>query len=181
VIGILVVVVASHCVLAGPALEILEDLAAAERSERLIGGYTLLGIGAAIAGVSALVLVDSGIGIYGVIVGGAVALPGAIALAIPSPAERQLAAVGDTETAAALALEEMAAEARFDRYLSGAFNIGAGIVSLLFPYQYITPYDYVYSAISSFGMAAYDFLFLSREERAYRQYREFVAPDGPSL
>jgi hypothetical protein len=45
----------------------------------------------------------------------------------------------------------------------------------------ITPYDYVYSAISSFGMAAYDLLFLLREEGAYRQYKARVLPEGASL
>jgi hypothetical protein len=97
-------------------------------------------------------------------------------LVIPSRAERQLIAAEGSETAAALALEEMAVEARFERYLAGATHTAAGILSLLFPYQYLSAYDYLYSAVSSFGAAAYDFLFLSREERAYRQYQDLVAP-----
>ena len=48
-------VLTSGCALAGPAQDVLEDLARSERNERLIAGYTALGIGAAIGLVSAAV------------------------------------------------------------------------------------------------------------------------------
>ena len=70
-----------------------------------------------------------------------------------------------------MALEEMAYTARFSRYVSGIVNIASGTVSLLFPYSYLTSYDYVYSAIVSYGMAVLDFIFPSKEERAYNQYK----------
>lgn len=174
VLGLSAALVMSSCAVAGPALDILEDLARSARSERLISGYTLVGVGAAIAVVSAAVLMDSGMGVYGIVAGGLVAVPGLVTLAFPSRAERELSSAGGSETAAALALEQMAAEGRFERILSGVFNVAAGTASLLFPYRYFTPYDYLYSAISSFGLAAYDFLFLSREERAYRQYETLL-------
>ncbi|MBE0636177.1 hypothetical protein IH601_09285, partial [Candidatus Bipolaricaulota bacterium] len=57
-------------------------------------------------------------------------------------------------------------------------NIAAGTASLLFPYSYVTQYDYVYSAIMSFGMAAIDLFFPSQEERAYESYKLLAAPAG---
>jgi hypothetical protein len=172
------VLLSSGVLCAGPALDILGDLAAMSRSERMISGYTTVGIGVAVAALSAAFLMDSGFGIYGIIAGGVIVVPGVITLMVPSAAERALASTEGSETAAALALEQMAAEARFERYLSGAFNAAAGVVSLFFPYQYFTPYDYLYSAISSFGLAAYDFLFLSQEERAYRQYERILEQEA---
>ncbi|UCF10725.1 MAG: hypothetical protein JSW65_03350 [Candidatus Bipolaricaulota bacterium] len=177
-IGLVITVLGSGVLVAGPALDILGELAAAARSERLIAGYTTIGVGAAVAVASAVFLADSEIAIYGIVAGGVIAVPGLITLAVPSAAERAFASTAGSETAAALALERMAAEARFERILSGVLHAAAGAASLFFPYQYFTPYDYLYSAISSFGLAAYEFLFPSQDERAYKQYRLLVEQEA---
>jgi len=171
---LIVGVLASSWVAAGPAQEILEDLARSERNERRIAGYTYLGIGAAVGLVSTAVLIDSGIGIYGVVVGGLIALPGVVALVVPSAAELECRQGCDSEDDSALALERLADRGRLERFVSGIVNIAAGVASLLHPFGYFTRYDYVYTAMSSFGMAAVDFLFPSKEERAYARYRERV-------
>jgi hypothetical protein len=178
VVVLIAAVVGSGCALAGPAQDVLGDLARSERSERLISGYTLVGIGAAIAVVSAAVMVESGIGIYGVLAGGLVAAPGVVILAVPSRVEREFAEAGDSEVESALALERLADEGRRGRILSGIVDLAAGVASLVYPYSYITPYDHIYSAISSFGMAAYQFLFPSKEERALERYQELVLQAG---
>ncbi len=169
-----VVVIASSTALAGPAQDVLSDLARSERSARLATGYTYIGLGVAIGVVSAVVLIDSGIGIYGVLTGALIAVPGVAALLVPSPAEREFVEAGDSEIEAALALERLAETGRRERIVSGIANIAAGIASLLYPFEYFTPYDYVYSAVSSFGMAAVDFLFPSKEERALARYQRLA-------
>lgn len=167
---LIIALVGSSCVFAGPAQEILEDLSKSEQSARLATAFTYIGLGVVVSGVSAAVLMDSGIGIYGVIAGGVIALPGVVSLAVRSSAEREFARVGDSEIESALALERLAAEGRLGRIISGLGNLAAGVASLLYPFSYFTRYDYVYSAVMSFGTAAVDFLFLSKEERAYKRY-----------
>lgn len=171
---LVVVVIASSTALAGPAQDVLGDLARSERSARLATGYTYIGLGVAIGVVSAVVLVDSGIGIYGVLTGALIAVPGVAALLVPSAAEREFADAGDSEIEAALALERLAETGRRERIISGIANVAAGVASLLYPFEYFTPYDYVYSAVTSFGMAAVDFLFPSKEERAFSQYLRLI-------
>ncbi len=171
---LVVAVVASSTALAGPAQDVLSDLARSERSARLATGYTYIGLGVAIGVVSAVVLVDSGIGIYGVLTGALIAVPGVAALLVPSVAEREFAEVGDSEIGAALALGRLAETGRRERIISGIANVAAGVASLLYPFEYFTPYDYVYSAVTSFGMAAVDFLFPSKEERAFFRYQRLA-------
>ena len=171
---LVVVVIASSTAFAGPAQDVLGDLARSERSARLATGYTYIGLGVAIGVVSAVVLVDSGIGIYGVLTGALIAVPGAITLVVPSAAERELDEAGGSEIEAALALERLAETGRRERIISGIANVAAGVASLLYPFEYFTPYDYVYSAVTSFGMAAVDFLFPSKEERAFVRYQRLA-------
>ena len=178
VLALVLIVLGSSCILAGPAQDILGNLADSARSERVVSGLTTIGIGAAIGIGGYLLLDDMGLGTYAAIAGGLVALPGLITLAIPSSAEIACSRSCDSEIDSALALEGMAAGARLTRYISGIINIAAGTASLLFPYSYVTPYDYVYSAIMSFGMAAIDFLFPSMEERAYERYRLLAGEAG---
>lgn len=174
----LVLVMAGGCALAGPAQDILGSLADSARTERTVSGLTTVGIGAVIGVGGFLLLDDIELGTYAAIAGGLVALPGLITLIIPSQAEIACAKSCDSEVDSALALEQMAANAKLERYISGGINIAAGTVSLLFPYSYVTQHDYVYSAIMSFGMGAIDFLFPSREERAYESYKLLAAPTG---
>jgi len=171
---LVVVVVASSAAVAGPAQDVLGDLACSERSARLAGGYTYIGLGVAIGVVSVVVLVDSGIGIYGVLAGALIAVPGVVALLVPSAAEREFAETGDSEIEAALALERLAETGRRERTVSGIANVAVGVASLLYPFEYFTTYDYIYSAVSSFSMAAVDFLFLSKEERAFSRYQRLA-------
>ena len=171
------VVIASSAALAGPAQDVLGDLARSERSARLAGGYTSIGIGVAIGVGSVVLLAGSGLEIYGVLTGALIAVPGVAALLVPSAAEREFAEAGDSEIEAALALERLAETGRRERIISGIANVAAGVASLLYPFEYFTPYDYIYSAVSSFGMAAVDLLFPSTEERAFAKY-ERLAEQG---
>jgi len=161
---------------AGPAVEVLGDLARTERSARVANGVASLGIGVAIGVGSFVFLSGSGLEIYGVLVGTLVAVPGLVTLAVPSPAERAFDAADGSEIEAALALERLADAGRRERILSGVANVAAGVAVLLYPLNLFTPYDYVYSAVSSFGMAAIDFLLPSTEERAYATYRRLAEP-----
>ena len=175
---VLVMVLASSCVFAGPAQEILGKLAESARTERMVSGWTAIGMGTVI-GVGGYVLLDDvGLGTYAAIAGGLVALPGLITLVIPASAEIACSKSCDSEVDSALALEEMAASAKLERYISGVINIAAGAASLLFPYSYVTQYDYVYSAIVSFGRGAIDFLLPSKEERAYKSYELLAMSAG---
>lgn len=173
---LLVLMLASSYVLAGPAQDILGSLADSARTERMISGWTTIGFGVAIGVGGFLLLDDVGLGSYAAIAGGLIALPGVITLAIPSEPEIACRRSCDSEIDAALALEQMAANAQLERYISGVINVAAGIASLLFPYSYVTQYDYVYSAIVSFGMGALDFLLPSKEERAYKSYELLASP-----
>jgi hypothetical protein len=175
---VLVMVLAGGGVLAGPAQDILGNLAESARSERVVAGLTTIGIGVGVGVGGYLLLDDTGLGTYAAIAGGLIAIPGLITLAIPSDAEIACSRACDSEMDSALALESMAANARLARYISGIVNVAAGTASLLFPYSYVTQYDYVYSAIMSFGMGAIDFLFLSKEERAYESYKLLVGQAG---
>jgi len=174
----LVMVLASSCVLAGPAQDILGNLADSAQSERVVSGLTTIGIGVVIGVGGYLLVNDMGLGTYAAITGGLVALPGIITLVLPSEAESACRKACDSEVDSALALEQMAANAKLTRYISGIVNVAAGTVSLLFPYSYVTQYDYVYSAIISFGMGAIDFLFPSKEERSYESYKLLAASTG---
>ena len=174
---VLVMVLTGSGVLAGPAQDILGNLADSAGSERVVSGLTTIGIGAAVGIGGYFLLDDVGLGTYAAIAGGLVALPGLITLVVPSSVEIACLRSCDSEVNSALALEGMASSARLTRYVSGIVNVAAGTASLLFPYSYVTPYDYVYSAIVSYGMAAIDFLFPSKEERAYQSYRLLAAPD----
>ena len=178
IVLLLVLVLASSCVLAGPAQEILSDLSESARAERVVSGWTSIGIGTVIGVGGFLLLDDAGLGTYAAVAGGLVALPGVITLVIPSEAEIACSKSCDSEIDSAMALEQMAANAKLERYISGVINIAAGAASLLFPYSYVTQYDYVYSAVMSFGMGALDFLLPSKEERAYRSYELLAAPTG---
>jgi predicted lysophospholipase L1 biosynthesis ABC-type transport system permease subunit len=178
VVLLIVGVVGSGCALAGPAQDVLKDLAQSERNERLITGYTFIGIGVAVGIVSAAVLMDSEIGIYGILAGGLITVPGIVALAVPSNAEIECNKACDSETESALALERLADRGKLNRIMSGVVNIAAGVASLVIPYSYITPYDYLYSAVSSFGAAVVDLLFPSKEERAYARYLTLAGQEG---
>jgi hypothetical protein len=156
---------------AGPAQDVLADLAESARAERVASGVVSLGVGVAIGVASAVFFLGTDYGLYGLIAGGIVAIPGAILLLSPSRAEREAAQSGDSEAAAALALERLADDGRRGRFLSGIGNVAAGVATLLYPINLITPYDSVYSAVASLGMAVYDFLVPSREEAAYDHYR----------
>jgi len=171
------VLIAGSAVLAGPAQDVLGDLARSERSARLASGYVSLGLGVAIGVGSAVVLAGTGTELYGILAGGLVALPGVFSLMVPTAAEREFAEAGESEIAAALALERLAEMGRRERIISGVANVAAGVASLLYPFGYFTPYDYVYSAVSSFGSAAVDLLLPSKEERAFATYERLVAQE----
>jgi len=172
---VLVMVLASSCVLAGPAQDILGNLAESARRKRMVSGWTAIGMGTMIGVGGFLLLDDMGLGTYAAVAGGLVALPGLISLVIPSKAESACSKSCDSEIDSAMALDQMAATAKLERYISGVINIAAGAASLLFPYSYVTQYDYVYSAIVSFGRGALDFLLPSKEERAYKNYELLAA------
>ncbi len=177
--GMLVlVVIGGSTVLAGPAQDVLGDLARSERSARMTNGYVSIGLGVAIGVGSVVVLAGTGTELYGILVGTLVALPGVFSLMVPTAAEREWAEAGESEIASALALERLADMGRQERIISGIANLAAGIASLLYPFSYFTPYDYVYSAVSSFGSAAMDFLLPSKEERAFATYVR-LAEQGP--
>jgi len=169
-----VVVVASGVALAGPAQDVLGDLARSERSSRIATGVVSLGVGVAVGAGSVVLLAGSGFEIYGALTGALIAVPGIIALAVPTAAEREFAEAGDSEIGAALALDRLAEAGRRERIISGVANVAAGVASLLYPFSFFTPYDYVYSAVSSFGMAAIDFLLPSTEERALATYHRLA-------
>jgi len=171
---VLTVVVVSAAAHAGPAQDVLGDLAGSERSARLANGYVSVGLGVAIGVGSLVFLSGSGVEVYGVLAGALVAVPGVVALFLPTPSEREFAVAGDSEVAAALALERLAETGHRERIVSGIANLATGIASLLYPFGYLTPYDYVYSAVASFGMAAVDYLFPSQEERAFATYQRLA-------
>ena len=170
-------VVAGSVAMAGPAQDVLGDLARSERTSRVASGVASLGVGVAIGVGSVVLLAGSGVEIYGVLAGALVAIPGVVTLAVPSPAERAFEEVGESEAESALALERMAAAGRRERIVSGVANVAAGVAALLYPIRLFTSYDHVYSAVTSFGMAALDFLLPSTEERAYATYRRLAAQE----
>jgi len=176
VLGILVVW--SACAAAGPAQDVLGDLADSERSARVISGITSVGIGVGIGVGSYVFLAGTGMEIYGAIAGGLIAIPGLVTLFVPTEAERACRDACDSEIESAHALERLAAQGRLGRYISGIANAAAGVISLLYPFNYFTSYDYLISAASSFGMALIDFLLPSKEEIAYDKY-EALAVQTP--
>jgi len=178
IVWLMALIVGSSCLFAGPAQDILGSLAESARTERVVSGLTTIGVGVAVGVGGYFLLADVGWGPYAAIAGGLIALPGILTLVLPSEAEIACARSCDSEIDAALALENMAATARLTRFVSGIVNVAAGTAALLFPYSYITPYDYVYSAIVSYGTAVLDFLFPSKEERAYQQYLAIAEEGG---
>ncbi len=177
-VAIWIVGLVGAAVTAGPAQDVLADLARSEREARVSGGLISVGLGVAIGVGSLIVLDGTGLEVYGAITGALIAVPGAITLIVPSAAEREFAGAGGSEVEAALALERLAARGQRDRIVSGIANAAAGLAALLYPFGYFTPYDYVYSAVTSFGMAAADFLLPSKEERAYASYQRLVEQEG---
>ena len=169
---LVVVMLLSGCaVLAGPAQDVLGDLADSARIERIVSGWTTVGTGVVIGVGGYLLGNELKLGSYALIAGGVVALPGVVTLMVPSEAELACRRSCDSETESSLALERLAGNAKLERILSGVVNIAAGVASLLFPYSYVTQYDYIYSAVMSFGLAAVDLFFPSKEERAYESYK----------
>ena len=174
----LALVAMSASVMAGPAQEILADLAKDAKAERVVGGYVMIGTGIAVGVASAVFLSGTGYELYGYLAGGLIAAPGVIALVTLSPTEEVYADARDSETHSALALEKLANDARRSRYLSGFLNLAAGVASLVYPLNFVTSYDYLYSALTSFGMAAVDFLFPAKEELAYSRYQDLAEASG---
>jgi hypothetical protein len=170
VLAFITLVSVSVCAHAGPAQDVLADLASAAHSERIVSGVATICVGVAVGVASSILLMDTEFGIYGLIAGGVIAVPGIVLLVLPSSAEQEYARFGQSETESALALERLADEGRRDRLLSGASNVAAGIAALIYPINVLTPHDSLYSALASFGMAVYDFLIPSREESAYDRY-----------
>jgi hypothetical protein len=124
---VLIVVLASSYVYAGPAQDILGNLADSARSERVVSGLTTVGIGAVIGVGGYLLVNDMGLGTYAAITGGLIALPGLITLVLPSEAESACSRSCDSEVYSALALEKIASSSRLTRYISGV-----GLVSRRF-------------------------------------------------
>jgi hypothetical protein len=174
----LVVVVFGACAHAGPAQVVLEDLAESTYSERMAAGAATVVVGVAIGVASAVFLMDTELGIYGLIAGGVIAAPGVVLLLSPGLPEQEFARCGTSEAESASALERLADGGRRGRILSGITNLAAGVASVVYPINVITPYDSLYSAIASLGMAIYDFLVPSREEAAYNRYVALVARDA---
>ncbi len=160
---------------AGPAQDVLRDLAESARGERIATGVATVAVGVALGIASGLFLMGTEYGVYGLLAGGIIAAPGVLLLVSPSSSEREFAQSGGSEAASALALARLADGGRRSRFLSGVGNVAAGIATLVYPIQVITPYDSLYSAVASFGMAAYDFLIPSREEAAYDRYAALAA------
>ena len=159
---------------AGPAQDVLSNLAESAHNERIATGIATIGVGVAIGVASGLFLMGTDLGIYGLIAGGVIAAPGVVLLLLPSSAEREFAQFGASEVDSALALARLADEGRRSRFLSGVGNVATGIATLVYPINVVTPYDSLYSSVASFGMAVYDFLIPSREEAAYDRYKVLV-------
>lgn len=166
----------ASCVSAGPAQDVLSDLAESSRSGRITTGLVTIGAGVAL-GVASIAFLGSDLVVYGLLAAGVVAVPGALSLLVPSTAELEFERAGGSETESALALARLADEGRRARLLSGISNVAAGIATLVYPIDLFTPYDALVSAVSSFGMAVYDFLVPSREEAALDRY-EILAAQG---
>jgi len=161
------------CAHAGPAQDVLADLASSARADRVASGVVSIGAGVAI-GVASAALLGADLAPYGFLAGGVTALPGVLLLLVPSAAELEYEEAGKTETGAALALQRLADEGRRSRYISAIGNLAAGVAALAFPVNLFTPYDWAYSAVASLGMAAYDYLVPSREEAAYERYLQLA-------
>ncbi len=155
---------------AGPAQDMLGDMAEAARDERILTGSLTLGVGVALGVASGMFLMGSEFGLYGLVAGSATAVSGAALLLFPSQAESEFARSGDSEAASALALKRLADDGRRGRFLSGITNVATGIVAIVYPVNLFTSADWIYSAVASFGAAIYDFLVPSREEATYERY-----------
>jgi len=175
VVVLSLMLIGSSLVFAGPAQDVLGDLAAEAQSSRLISGYVLIGAGVVAGVAGTLLLAPLDLAWVGPLVGGVIAVPGVIALLSPSEAEQE-AAAAETEEAAVIALHRLAESGQRARFISGIVNLASGVASLVFPYSFVTAYDYVYSAVLSFGMAALDFLLPSQEEQALAHYELLIAP-----
>lgn len=174
VVAAVAVVVVASCAHAGPAQSVLEDLAQSARAERVAAGAVSIGVGVAL-GVASLVFLGSDLALYGLLAAGAVAVPGVVSLWVLSPAELEYAAAGTSEAESALALARLADEGRRNRMIAGISNLAAGVAMLVYPIDLFTPYDSLVSAVSSIGMAAYQFLIPSREEAAFERYEALAA------
>ena len=170
IIAVIVAILFSAVVVAGPAQVVLQDLAESEKEARLLLGYGFIGLGVVGGLVTTVALADYGLGEYGLAVGGLLALPGFFFLAVPSQAEREFNRSGDSETRSALALQRLADQGYQSRLISGIGYAAVGVASLLYPYAYLTQYDYLYTSILNLGMAAYSFLVPSKEEKALERY-----------
>lgn len=170
------IVLCAACTHAGPAQDVLSDLADSARGERIAAGVVTIGTGVALGVASALFL-GPDLAVYGLIAAGVVTVSGVVPLVVPSMAELEFEQAGTSEAEAALALARLADEGRRARVLSGISNLAAGIATLVYPIDLFTPYDSLVSAVSSFGMAVYDFLVPSREEAALERY-EVLAAQG---
>lgn len=169
-IAVIVAILFGVVVVAGPAQVVLQDLAESEKGSRLLLGYGFIGLGVVGGLVTTIALADYGLGGYGLAVGGLLALPGVFYLAVPSQTEREFNRAGDSETKSALALQRLADQGYQSRLISGIGYAAAGLASLLYPYTYLTQYDYLYTAIFNLGMAAYSILVPSKEEKALKRY-----------
>jgi len=174
VVAAIGVAILAWCAQAGPAQDVLGDLALSARSQRMATGFVTIGAGVAL-GVASVLFLGSDLVVYGLLAAGAVTVPGVITLLVPAPAELEFAQAGDSEAEAALALARLADEGKRGRILSGISNLAAGVATLVYPINLFTPYDSLVSAASSLGIAAYDFLVPSREEAAFERYEGLLA------
>jgi MFS family permease len=167
------------------AYGILEDLAQEKRSERLISGGGLIA-GGVVAGVIVAAVVPPPENLWiGGLVAGVGVIPGVITWAIPSDAERAFNDVrnvspSEQEQKAAFALTRLANKARQRRIMSAIGYTAAGLASLAFPssLQFVTQYDWLYSTLTTVGMAVYTLLVPSREEQALQTYEQLAGVSG---
>lgn len=80
IIAVIVAILFSAVVVAGPAQVVLQDLAESEKEARLLLGYGFIGLGVVGGLVTTVALADYGLGEYGLAVGGLLALPGFFSL-----------------------------------------------------------------------------------------------------
>ncbi len=179
--ALVLVVALSPILAAGPAQTVLQDLAETERSERMFSGYVLVGAGVIVGAAASLILAsaigsdDPLVALIGVGIGAVFVVPGILSLTIPSRAEREYAVSGGAEDRSVVALQRLASKGRSERYVSGIANAAIAVASLLSPFYFASSYDYLYATAFYGGMAAYRFLFPSREEEALQRYYALAA------
>lgn len=153
----------------------LKMVADRDRTGRVIGGACLVAGGGLIA-VSGIAAGNEVTGPL-LIVGGIIAGSGGLILLIPTQSEKEYRKVmkvadpGEREYAAEVSLEYLADKAKRNRIISGISSAASGVLNL---YVYKSNVDSgnselastnLYSAIISFGTAAYQFLVPSYVER----------------